>query len=67
LLSLPSGKMVIVQEKTILGPRRGSITRIVPGAVFIEERVVNLLGQEEKIETIIEFKEKKNSEQRANL
>lgn len=60
LLTAPNGKMHVVSDKTVLGNRRGYIKRILPGMIVIEEKVVNLLGQEERIETVIAIKDPKN-------
>lgn len=58
MLTAPGGKMHIVSEDTKIGTRRGTIKKIAPGMVAVEEKVVNLLGQEEKIETVLHFKDK---------
>ena len=57
LIIAPSGKMHIVDEQTRIGTRHGLIKQIMQGAVSVEEKVVNLLGQEENIETLIEMKD----------
>ncbi len=59
LLTTPNGRMHIVTERMHVGNRRGLIKRIVPGTILVEEKVVNLLGQEEKIETTLEFEKEK--------
>lgn len=58
LITGPSGKMHIVTENTRIGQRKGYIKRINPSNIVIEEKVINLLGQEEKIETVLEFEDK---------
>lgn len=55
----PSNKMYVVEENTHIGLRHGFIKKIAPGVIYVEEKVINLLGQEESIETAIEFKDKK--------
>lgn len=57
LVTGPSGKLHIVSEDTKIGTREGVIRKIAPGMIEIQERVVNLLGQEEQIETVLQFKE----------
>jgi Tfp pilus assembly protein PilP len=57
MLATPEGKMVIVTEKDQLGVRKGLVTKIGPGLLTVEEKIVNLLGQEEKVETVIEMSE----------
>lgn len=63
----PSGKMHIVEEDVHIGTRHGFIKKIVPGAISVEEKVVNLLGQEEKVETVIQFKEKDADKKKEGL
>ena len=59
MLTSPSGKMHIVAEEMPIGTRRGFIKKIAPGMIEIEEKVINLLGQEENIDTVIEIKDEK--------
>jgi Tfp pilus assembly protein PilP len=49
-------KLHVVSEKARIGTRGGYVKSIEPGMVTIEEKVVNLLGQEESIETVLELK-----------
>lgn len=58
LLTAPDGKMHVISERATIGTRRGTVTRITPGAIVVHEKVVNLLGQEEGVDTQIEFQEK---------
>lgn len=58
LLTAPDGKMHIVSEKMTIGTRRGVIKEITPESIVVHEKVVNLLGQEEGVDTQIEFKDK---------
>lgn len=58
MLVTPDGKMHIVSESARIGLRHGVIKKIVPGKVDIEEKSVNILGEEEKSETTIELSEK---------
>jgi Tfp pilus assembly protein PilP len=59
LLMGPDSKMHVVTESTVVGTRHGQITVIKPGGVTVHEKVVNLLGQEEGVDTTIVFEEKK--------
>ncbi|MBI3544872.1 MAG: pilus assembly protein PilP [Deltaproteobacteria bacterium] len=54
----PNSRLHIIQEEDKIGTRRGVVTRIMPGLVTINEKVVNLLGQEEDLEAVLEFKPK---------
>ncbi len=56
----PEDKMHIVHEGMRIGLRRGKILRISKSKLFVEERVVNLLGQEERVESLLELKAKKD-------
>jgi len=58
LLNGPDGKMYIVAINTHIGVRKGIIRKIAPGYISVEERVMNLLGEEEKIESVLEMKDK---------
>lgn len=62
VLSTVDGRMHIVAEKQRIGVKRGVVKKIAPGSVVVEEKVVNLLGQEEKVETAIEFAKPKPPE-----
>lgn len=55
----PDSKMHVVSESAVIGTRKGLITKIRPGGITVYEKVVNLLGQQEGIESKIEFQEKK--------
>ncbi len=57
LIVAPSGKMHIIDASTRIGTRHGVVRQIMQGAISVEEKVVNLLGQEENIETLIEMKD----------
>lgn len=59
LLMGPDSKMHVVSESAVIGTRKGLITKIRPGGLTVYEKVVNLLGQHEGIESKIEFQEKK--------
>ena len=55
MIKIPSGKMFIVEELTHIGTRHGLIKKILPGMIEVEEKVVNLLGQEESVQTVMEY------------
>ncbi|MGE4231957.1 MAG: pilus assembly protein PilP [Bacteriovoracia bacterium] len=58
LLTSPDGRMHIVTERARIGQRKGVVKRITPQTVSVEEKVLNLLGREERITTVLHFKEK---------
>jgi Tfp pilus assembly protein PilP len=51
----PDGKIFYVGEKTHIGVRKGTIKKISSRAVFVEEKIVNILGQEEVMVTEIKL------------
>jgi Tfp pilus assembly protein PilP len=51
LIKVPSGRVHIVSESMSIGPRKGKVKKITESYVLIEERVLNILGHEEKILT----------------
>ena len=57
MLSGPDGKLHIVTEEAKIGTRKGVVKHIEKNHVIVEEKVINILGQEEKSETSIEFKD----------
>lgn len=63
MVTTPSGKMHIVAENATIGVRHGRIKKIAPGMIEVEEKVVNLLGQEENIETLLEIKDDKEKKE----
>lgn len=67
MLVTPDGKMHIVSESARIGHRHGIIRKIAPGKVDIEEKSVNILGEEEKSETTIELSEKSDDKEGRRL
>jgi Tfp pilus assembly protein PilP len=53
MILAPNGKNYFVSVKTKVGTRDGVVSRITADSVRIQEKVVNVLGQEEKVETVI--------------
>jgi Tfp pilus assembly protein PilP len=49
----PNGKTYFVQEKMPIGLRKGYIRKITDSAIYVREKIVNVLGQEETIESEI--------------
>ena len=62
LVTGPSGKMFILTEGIRVGQRHGVIKRISENNVLVQERLTNLLGEEERYETTIEFAANKKKE-----
>lgn len=53
MIAGPDGKTFFVSEKAKIGTRKGIITKITAETIFVRERVVNFLGQEEILDTEI--------------
>lgn len=49
IVSLPSGKTMVIQEKMKIGSKNGVVKRIHPHRVEVLESYVNALGQTERI------------------
>ncbi len=58
MLLTPDGKIHIVTENTKIGLRQGRVTMITRGSIRVEERVLNILGQAEKVISKIELEDK---------
>jgi len=65
MLLTPDGKTFIVSEKTKIGTRNGEIRRITSESVHVRENVVNILGQPEKIDTVIYFQHQNKNDERS--
>jgi Tfp pilus assembly protein PilP len=57
MISAPDGKVFIVTEQDPIGNRKGIVKKIAPDFIQIEDKVLNILGEEEKIETRILFEQ----------
>jgi hypothetical protein len=55
MIFAPNGKTYFVTLNTRVGLRNGVITRITENSVLIREKVVNLLGQQEDLETALQL------------
>ncbi|HLE00235.1 MAG TPA: pilus assembly protein PilP [Bdellovibrionota bacterium] len=65
MLLTPDGKTFIVSEKTKIGTRSGEIRRITSESVHVRENVVNILGQPEKIDSVIYFQHQNKNDERS--
>jgi hypothetical protein len=57
MLQGPTGTSYFVAEGMAIGMRKGVIRKITTEAVLVRERVVNILGQEENVETELHLPE----------
>ena len=46
-------KVVIVKEGTKMGPDNAEVKAILPGGIILIEKIINVYGQEEYLETVI--------------
>ncbi len=46
----PKGKTHFVAENTKVGQRKGIVRKITPQVVYVRERIINVLGQEEDVD-----------------
>ena len=55
MITTPNGKTHFIAERTKLGIHKGVVTKITPERVRIREKVVNVLGQEEDVESELQL------------
>lgn len=48
-----SGKTIFVKEGTKIGPDQAEVKAILPGGIVLVEKITNVYGQEEYLETVI--------------
>lgn len=57
MVEAPNGKSYLVWENMHIGLRKGIVRRITPDAIHVREQVVNVLGQEESVDSEIRMSE----------
>ncbi len=57
MIAGPSGKTYFVSENMKVGVHRGWIKRITPQSVVVREKIVNLLGKEEEVDSVVSLPE----------
>jgi Tfp pilus assembly protein PilP len=55
MVAAPNGKTYFVQEHMPIGVRKGVIKKITDKGILVREKVVNVLGDEETVDTMIEL------------
>jgi hypothetical protein len=55
LIMSPDGKSHLVTERVKIGIRGGIIKKITPDGILVREKIVNVIGQEENIDTEIQL------------
>ena len=46
-------KVVVIKEGTSIGPDNAEVKAILPGGIILVEKIINVYGQEEYLETVI--------------
>ncbi len=57
MLMGPNNKLHIIGEKDSIGNRKGYVKKIAKNRIIFEEKMINILGKEERTETVLEFSE----------
>ncbi len=47
------GKVVVISEGTSIGPDNAEVKAILPGGIILVEKIINVYGQEEYLETVV--------------
>jgi Tfp pilus assembly protein PilP len=55
MLQDPEGQTHLVSERMKLGNRQGVVKKITSKGLWVQEKVVNVLGQEEKVDTVLKL------------
>jgi len=46
-------KVVVIKEGSVIGPDNAEVKAILPGGIILVERIINVYGQEEYLETVV--------------
>lgn len=46
-------KVVVIKEGSVIGPDNAEVKAILPGGIILVEKIINVYGQEEYLETVI--------------
>ncbi len=49
----PGQKVVVIKEGSVIGPDNAEVKAILPGGIILVEKIINVYGQEEYLETVI--------------
>ncbi len=47
------GRVVVIKEGTSIGPDNAEVKAILPGGIILVEKIINVYGQEEYLETVV--------------
>lgn len=53
LVEAPNGKTFFISEKSRIGNRDGFVLKVSPASVWVREKIINVIGQEEILDTEI--------------
>lgn len=67
LLLAPNGKTYFVAERMRIGVRKGVIRRITPESIKVRERIINVLGQEEDVDSELRLPSENRGDGKTNL
>ncbi len=56
----PTGKTHFVNERMKIGLRKGVIRKITADSILIQEKIVNVMGQEENVDTVLMISDKRS-------
>jgi len=59
MIATPDGKTYFIAEKAKIGMRGGSVIKINPNSVLVREKIANIVGQEETVETLLKLPDEK--------
>ena len=59
MLQDPTGQTHLVSEKMKIGVRSGVVKKITSRGIWVQERIVNVVGQEELVDTVLKFDDMK--------
>lgn len=48
-----NGRVVVIKEGSTIGPDNAEVKAILPGGIILVEKIINVYGQEEYLETVI--------------
>ncbi len=46
-------KVVVIKEGSVIGPDNAEVKAILPGGIILVEKIINVYGQEEYLETVV--------------
>jgi Tfp pilus assembly protein PilP len=53
MIASPNGRTYFVRPGMVMGVRKGKIRKITETAIYVREKIVNVLGDEEDVDTVL--------------